>query len=309
MKLVTFLNELKDPPQTRTFRKEFLQWFEGSQVVDDRGQPLMVFHGTSANEFDDFYPMQHFGSAKAAHEILQRQVLNNTNKLSQQIWHNRYMEVLNWLLQEEGIDFDMHFDEHGNQKMTHDVDDASGTTKKIEEFVKTAKSAANFARMAYVRKRNRQLKKWELDPSVHKVPEKTRIVPVFLKITSPKRIEDHGENHEPEQWVDELKRQGIIPSRIAKELVDEIYDIHGHYDDKEEILQNQYAEIAEYLTSNHSIDGFVYKNESEDIGVDSWVPMWDAQIYPAVEAVVANEGLGGNWVEQELDKFYSTSKD
>jgi hypothetical protein len=163
--------------------------------------------------------------------------------------------------------------------------------------------------MTYVRKRNQQLKKWELDPSVHEIPERTRIVPVFLKITNPKRIEDHGENHEPEQWVDELKRQGIIPSKIATELVDEIYNIHGHYDNKEEILQNQYAEVAEYLTANHNIDGFVYKNESEDIGIDSWVPMWDVQIYPAVEAVVANEGLGGNWVEQELDRFYSISKD
>ena len=302
MKLVTFLNELKDPPQVRTFRKEFLQWFEGSQVVDDRGQPLMVFHGTSANEFDDFYPMQHFGSAKAAHEILQREVLNNTNKDSQQLWHNRYMEVLRHLLQEERIDFDANFDEHGNWlRRNNSVE----TIQNIKEIIEEAKGAANFARMAYVRRRNQQLKTWDLDPSVHKVSEKTRIVPVFLKITSPKRIDDYGGGHEPLEWIDELARQGIISDRIVTELLDTMYDVRGHYDFEAEILEKQYEEIAEYLTANHSIDGFVYKNESEDIGVDSWVPMWDAQIYPATEAVASNEELGSNWVEQELDRFYS----
>jgi predicted house-cleaning noncanonical NTP pyrophosphatase (MazG superfamily) len=266
----------------------------------------MVFHGTSANEFDDFYPMQHFGSAKAAHEILQREVLNKTYKNSQQIWQNRYMEVLKHLLQEEGIDFDAEFDEHGNwMRRSNNIE----TINDIKEIIEEAKGAANFARRIYVQRRDQQLKAWELDPSIHEVPEKTRIVPVFLKITSPKRIEDYGGGHEPLEWIDELARQGIISDQIVTELVDAMYDIRGHYEWEAEILKKQYEEIAEYLTSNHSIDGFVYKNESEDIGVDSWVPMWNAQIYPAVEAVAANEGLGGNWVEQELDRFYSISKD
>ena len=302
MKLVTLLNELKDPPQVRTFRKEFLQWFEGSQVVDDRGQPLMVFHGTSANEFDDFYPMQHFGSAKAAHAILHREVLNNTHKNAQQVWHNRYMKVLRHLLQEERIDFDANFDEHGNW-LQRNFD--TKTINSIKEIIEEAKGAADFSRMAYVRKRNQQLKKWDLDPSVHEVPEKTRIVPVFLKITNPERIEDYGGGHEPLEWIDELARQQLILPRDTTELIDAMYDIRGHYDHESEIMEKQYEEIAEYLTANYHIDGFVYKNESEDIGIDSWVPMWDVQIYPAVEAVASNEELGGNWVEQELDRFYS----
>ena len=48
----------------------FRQWFKGSQVVDDEGQPLIVYHGTRASEFAEFSPLSHFGTNAAAHDRL-----------------------------------------------------------------------------------------------------------------------------------------------------------------------------------------------------------------------------------------------
>jgi hypothetical protein len=43
----------------------FEKWFAGSKVVDKNGNPLRMFHSTK-NEFEEFAPGSHFGTAKAA---------------------------------------------------------------------------------------------------------------------------------------------------------------------------------------------------------------------------------------------------
>lgn len=50
---------------------EFYQWFKGSKVVDDEGNPLPVFHGTESHvPFDTPRPWSHFGTSKAAFDRL-----------------------------------------------------------------------------------------------------------------------------------------------------------------------------------------------------------------------------------------------
>ena len=39
--------------KAKTFSKSFKEWFEGSKVVDENGEPLVVYHGTNF-EFDSF---------------------------------------------------------------------------------------------------------------------------------------------------------------------------------------------------------------------------------------------------------------
>lgn len=48
---------------------EFKRWFGASKVVDRRGKPLRLYHGTSAR-FDQFFPWSHFGTTKAANDRL-----------------------------------------------------------------------------------------------------------------------------------------------------------------------------------------------------------------------------------------------
>ena len=43
----------------------FKEWFGDSKVVDRTGAPLTVYHGTKST-FDAFFPLSHFGTAKAA---------------------------------------------------------------------------------------------------------------------------------------------------------------------------------------------------------------------------------------------------
>lgn len=54
-------------PQTLT--ENFKRWFRDSMVTDDIGNPLVVYHGTSADEdFSEFYEMSHFGTRDQANE-------------------------------------------------------------------------------------------------------------------------------------------------------------------------------------------------------------------------------------------------
>lgn len=45
----------------------FLRWFAGSKVVNQRGEPLKVYHGTDAH-FSAFAPDSHFGTRRAAND-------------------------------------------------------------------------------------------------------------------------------------------------------------------------------------------------------------------------------------------------
>lgn len=51
--------------QTEEGVRNFWRWFGDSKVVDADGKPLVVYHGTNS-DFDQFKPMQHFGTVDAA---------------------------------------------------------------------------------------------------------------------------------------------------------------------------------------------------------------------------------------------------
>jgi hypothetical protein len=53
----------------------FKNWFGDSKVVDDQGNPLVVYHGTNA-DFNSFLPFSHFGTAVAANAITEYSVDN-----------------------------------------------------------------------------------------------------------------------------------------------------------------------------------------------------------------------------------------
>lgn len=45
--------------------RDFDTWFAGSVVVNRDGSPMICYHGTSS-DFNEFHPLSHFGTAKAA---------------------------------------------------------------------------------------------------------------------------------------------------------------------------------------------------------------------------------------------------
>ena len=47
----------------------FKAWFAGSKIVDKKGRPLKVFHGTNKS-FEQFRPLSHFGTSRAANQRL-----------------------------------------------------------------------------------------------------------------------------------------------------------------------------------------------------------------------------------------------
>lgn len=50
---------------------EFKRWFAGSKVVDADGKPIVVYHG-SDSEISEFRPLTHFGTSKAADNLVRR---------------------------------------------------------------------------------------------------------------------------------------------------------------------------------------------------------------------------------------------
>jgi hypothetical protein len=69
--------ETEADPMFQPGSPAFEQWFGDSKVVDENGDPLVVYHGTSRmgrdGEFDQFFPFAHFGTAEAANERIQDQ--------------------------------------------------------------------------------------------------------------------------------------------------------------------------------------------------------------------------------------------
>ncbi|MBL4860737.1 MAG: hypothetical protein JKX96_07755 [Acinetobacter sp.] len=56
--------------QDPTATPEFKEWFGDSKVVDESGEPIVVYHGTVA-DFEGFFPFSHFGTQGAANNILE----------------------------------------------------------------------------------------------------------------------------------------------------------------------------------------------------------------------------------------------
>ena len=66
MKFEQYLIESEIEDLTKT--PEFKKWFGDSEVVDDSGKPMVVYHGTRS-DFDEFSPNKegiHFGSGSQA---------------------------------------------------------------------------------------------------------------------------------------------------------------------------------------------------------------------------------------------------
>lgn len=74
-----FTKRVNDPtivgarsPSLSTFTPEWQEWFRGSKVVDEYGNPKVQFHSTSAlvdgESFDQFLPFSHFGTTTAAQD-------------------------------------------------------------------------------------------------------------------------------------------------------------------------------------------------------------------------------------------------
>ena len=74
-----FTKRVNDPtivgarsPSLSSFAPEWQEWFRGSKVVDEYGNPKVQFHSTSAlvdgQSFDQFLPFSHFGTPTAAQD-------------------------------------------------------------------------------------------------------------------------------------------------------------------------------------------------------------------------------------------------
>lgn len=66
-------DHLSEDRQSRPFPTSFWRWFGRSEVVDDEGEPMPVYHGTTSDShFAEFHDLSHFGSGGAAHDRIER---------------------------------------------------------------------------------------------------------------------------------------------------------------------------------------------------------------------------------------------
>lgn len=66
MRIIELVREAVDPTSP-----EFRRWFGQSKVVDERGKPQLMYHGTShPQEFTEIRALRHFGTLQAAHQFV-----------------------------------------------------------------------------------------------------------------------------------------------------------------------------------------------------------------------------------------------
>lgn len=90
------------PGNRQTSTKAFRDWFKDSAVVDEDGQPLRVFHGTTVGGIDEFYENSHFGTVDQAESIL---AAEGTQYTSDTI-HPVYLSIQNPKRVKDAGDFD-----------------------------------------------------------------------------------------------------------------------------------------------------------------------------------------------------------
>ena len=95
----TFTTLIKLTEYTTHNTPAFKAWFGGSKVVDKNGDPLVVYHGTSA-EFTVFKPWQHFGTKEQAQYRLNMVAAGGGKILA------AYLRIEKPLLLEDVGDFD-----------------------------------------------------------------------------------------------------------------------------------------------------------------------------------------------------------
>jgi len=171
-------------PKTDT--PEFKKWFNDSKVVDENGDPLVVYHGTTASnsiggvlDFSDFRPFSHFGTVNAANE--------------------------------------------------------------------------------------------RIDPDLYKMGIKSpRILPVYLSIKNPIRIEDSAAGHTIEDLAIEVENLDILP--LDENGTSRIDYVLEPSDDAEKA-----GRLADEMLKA-GYDGFVYENLVEDAGSTSYIVVDPSQV-------------------------------
>ena len=186
---------------------EFQEKFKDTEVVDDVGDPMMMFHGTKAGvNFTEFGQFSHFGTQSAADSRL----------------------------------------------------GSVAPTAVSGEMAMTAAGIPRDKQSAYWRnlteeQRDGMLAEHRSDNSIN-----TRVIPVFLDIKNALEIEDDHSNGDLEDLVDQVVATGVISAEEGRGI--KTKDALG------EILKD------------NGYDGLKYRNQVEDPGSTSYVPIDSNQI-------------------------------
>ena len=177
----------KAAKDTNTSLPAFKKWFGDSKVVDENGEPLVVYHGTAATTFDVFHPLSHFGAAAAANARIEN-------------------------------------------KRDNTVRDMAGVVITP-------------------------------DPRAGEVRDGEGIIPVYLSIKNPLRIDDDQVAHD----VYEIARLAHAANAISAE------------ERKASVRSGSRTDLIQLLQSK-GYDGLVYTNSVEGTGDDSYVAFSPTQI-------------------------------
>jgi hypothetical protein len=256
----------------------FRRWFGKSAVVDERGAPRIVYHGTSA-DFETFRSLPqahlgfHFGTTAAADEKLKGDARRwrdddkrhgaapeaivpedirvaeraRIRKEESRLTAERYAVEQVIRAREEPVDLEALMKAHGN-----DVD-AAFAEYAVLARKRTPKPTAEEARMlAKIDAEQRRLQDEMAALFSFRRPGE-RVIPVYLSIQNPLRMKDTN-------WGD--------ASMIKKD--------HPHL----RLRGRTPAEIRNEIEAR-GFDGIVYENAVEDVGSLSWIAFHPTQIKSA----------------------------
>lgn len=244
--------------------ESFKTWFGDSKVVDENGNPMVVYHGSPAS-FDVFkFSMDsgfHFGTQKAATDILKAKPVEMGQ--STIIADELYLPEVSQKLRDAGYDIPSFKDADSlNSYLWKYVRENRKDTYKIEEIQNKARQLAQQQAVE---------RGIDLKPG-------SNVMPVYLQMSNPFYMEDTslgGMFSARDDYIDSLQEKGILTKEEANHLKDDLFMLDPKdKDESQAILRNAFE--------RNGYDGIIYTNKLEDAGSQSYVVFRPSQIKSAI---------------------------
>jgi len=289
-----------DQTQTKAFR----DWFGDSKVVDENGEPLVVYHGTNGL-FDEFSHSSdigfHFGTELAARDraakvgggevLVEPITLNRVEKdslaaLNGEIWGNPVDDLYNIMLRKldsPRVDLRQQIAQmdQAEIKSTKEEYLEMEDSPRFKDRVERARKGEGFRVEVNGEEVSTHETAREANARASRLREKmSKPMALYLSISNPIRLPDLGVW--PAQGI--AKEAGF--NRAEMDRVGKAGDVSDQYSEVRRILQEK------------GYDGIVYRNEVENTGEDSWIAFSPTQIKSAT-------GNSGTFDPQNPDIRYS----
>lgn len=259
--LQAYIDRVKDNPN-------FKQWFKNSKVVDENGDPLIVFHATEFN-FDEFADGDigfHFGTSQAARDRIFRSRLDTSSSNTISQTDNAIIPTLKEFLDQEFKSFLENLKEQKNlsDSQVRDVEEALfSVIESLDDYLDEETTDSMIVN-ELIMQASPEVKEIL---NIQAIRKGARTGAYFLSIQNPIRTPDIAMWDSAHTIKDDLAGVFDDISQQAINKFDEIFEDLESYSGNDK----EYLKQVVDLFKEFGYDGIVYENIYEGDGDDSYI--------------------------------------